>query len=98
MREFYVLYLMDTHTLTKEKKDFDNAILIRPDNLDALINRGIANQQLRRYKNALKDFDRVLELNPKSNKAFRFNCTQTYVYPSNRRSNKKDTHQDAPGA
>ena len=45
-------------------KDFDEAVRLRPDNADVLINRGWANYKIARYRRAVEDFDEALRIKP----------------------------------
>ena len=45
-------------------KAFDEAVRLRPDNADVLINRGWAKYKVARYKEAVKDFDEALQVKP----------------------------------
>src|SRR5664279_2275328 len=49
---------------------YDRALIVRPDYIEALSNRGETLQQLRRFDEARADFDRILAINPDHPHAF----------------------------
>ena len=51
-------------------EDFSRVIELNPEYADAYYNRGIVNENLKNYTNAVADFDEAIKLEP-SDKAYR---------------------------
>ena len=45
-------------------KDYDKAIELNPNDIDAYYNRGIARSDLGDHNSAIEDYDKVIELKP----------------------------------
>ena len=69
--------------------DFDKAIKLKPDYINAHLKRGVANYSLGRfdpedYREAIKDFDEVIRLNPDNAGAWFFRgLAKRWLYSSN---------------
>ena len=76
--EYYFYLALITENLEKKRELYSKAIELKPDFLDAYINRGIVNNELQDYENrgytkykqkdyegALKDYNKAILLNPK---------------------------------
>lgn len=61
--ENYYFYLaLITENLETKRDLYTKAIAIKPDFLDAYINRGLVNNELQDYESSLKDYDTAIEL------------------------------------
>jgi tetratricopeptide (TPR) repeat protein len=50
--------------------DYDSALSLRPDFVEALVNRGVAHYELKRFGDALANYDRAIALRPNNADAF----------------------------
>ena len=64
--ENYYFYLaLITENLETKRDLYTKAISIKPDFLDAYINRGLVNNELLDYENSIKDYDKAISLDSK---------------------------------
>ena len=63
--EYYFYLALITENLEKKRDLYSKAIEIKPDFMDAYINRGLVNNELQDYENSIKDYNRAIELDSK---------------------------------
>jgi tetratricopeptide (TPR) repeat protein len=56
--------------LPQTNRDFNTAISLRPDYVKAYNGRGLVNENLKRYDDAIRDFGKCLEIKPDYHKAY----------------------------
>lgn len=68
--EYYFYLALITENLEKKRKLYTKALEINPNYIDALINRGLVNNELKDYENSINDYDRAIELDSRCALAF----------------------------
>ena len=63
--EYYFYLALITENLETKRELYSRAISIKPDFMDAYINRGLVNNELQDYENSIKDYDKAIELDSK---------------------------------
>ncbi len=63
--EYYFYLALITENLEKKRELYSKAIELKPDFLDAYINRGIVNNELQDYENSIRDYDKAIKIDSK---------------------------------
>lgn len=84
--EYYFYLALITENLEKKRELYTEAISMKPDFLDAYINRGLVNNELQDYEKSIEDYNKAIELDSK--------CALAY----NNRGYTKYKQEDFSGA
>lgn len=63
--EYYFYLALITENLEKKRELYSEAIALKPDFLDAYINRGLVNNELQDYEKSIEDYNKAIELDSK---------------------------------
>ena len=63
--EYYFYLALITENLEKKRQLYTEAISMKPDFLDAYINRGLVNNELQDYEKSIEDYNKAIELDSK---------------------------------
>ena len=61
---FSIGYLSSAEDVSNKISSYDRVIQLKPNFLQAYVNRGIANARIDRHEDAIADFDKAIKLNP----------------------------------